>query len=53
MGEHRLDACLATARHAMARRERPLGTADEQALRGLFEDSAAERRAAPRAPAAS
>jgi UDP-N-acetylglucosamine diphosphorylase/glucosamine-1-phosphate N-acetyltransferase len=47
--EHRLDACLETARHAMARRERPLGPADEQALRGLFEDSAAERRAAPRA----
>jgi len=47
--EHRFDACLATARHAMARRERPLGPADEEALRALFEDSAAERLAGPRA----
>jgi hypothetical protein len=28
----------------MARRERPLGPADEQALRALFERSASERR---------
>ena len=46
-GEHRLDAFLATARHAMARRERPLAPADEHALRALFESSAAERHAAP------
>ena len=46
-GEYRLDAFLATARHAMTRRERPLGPADEQALRALFESSAAERHAAP------
>ena len=45
-GEHRFEEFLATARHAMARRERPLGPADEQALRALFESSAAERHAA-------
>ncbi len=49
-GEHRLDAFLATARLAMARRERPLGPADEQALTALFERSAAERGASEPGP---
>ena len=48
-GEHRLEAFLATARHAMERRERPLGPADEQALRALFEATVSERRTEPRA----
>jgi hypothetical protein len=48
-GEHRLEAFLATARHAMERRERPLGPADEQALRALFEATASERRGESRA----
>ncbi len=45
--EHRLEALLETARHAMARRERPLVPADERALRALFESSASERGVAP------
>lgn len=42
--EHAFDRFLATARIAFARRERQLGPADEDALRTLFDSTAAERR---------
>jgi UDP-N-acetylglucosamine diphosphorylase/glucosamine-1-phosphate N-acetyltransferase len=56
--EHRLDAFLDTARHAMARRGRPMDAADERVLRRLFEtartaDNAGASAIAPRANAAS
>jgi UDP-N-acetylglucosamine diphosphorylase/glucosamine-1-phosphate N-acetyltransferase len=44
--EHRLDAFLATARIAMARRGREFTSADEEALRALFAATAGEREAA-------
>lgn len=42
--EHAWDRFLATARTAFARRGRDLAPADEQALRALFDSTAAERR---------
>ena len=44
--EHRLEAFLATARQAMARRQRPLTHPEEDALRVLFQATASERAAA-------
>lgn len=44
--EHRLDKFLETARLAMARRDRPLTTAEEALLHELFQKTANERREA-------
>ena len=43
--EHRLEAFLETARHAMARRQRPMSAAEERALRACAAAGAAERAA--------
>jgi UDP-N-acetylglucosamine diphosphorylase/glucosamine-1-phosphate N-acetyltransferase len=43
IGEHRLEAFLATARTAMGRRGRELSAADEELLRALFSATAGER----------
>ncbi len=43
--EHHFEKFLATARTAMARRERPMLPADEAALRACFEATVGERRA--------
>jgi UDP-N-acetylglucosamine diphosphorylase/glucosamine-1-phosphate N-acetyltransferase len=44
--EHRLDKFLETARIAMSRRDRPLTSQEETALRALFEDTLGTRRTA-------
>jgi UDP-N-acetylglucosamine diphosphorylase/glucosamine-1-phosphate N-acetyltransferase len=44
MDEHRLDAFLATARIALSRRGRTMGSAEDSLLIGLFEATAGERR---------
>ena len=44
MAVHDLDKCVATAALAMRRRGRTLRPADETALRGVFDSTAAERR---------
>jgi hypothetical protein len=41
--DHRIDACLATARTALSRRGRALTADDEHLLRALFAETARER----------